>query len=232
MFFKKYIILSIILIFFFVNCSYSGFLNSGSMRIAIKKESVKSTYLLGYIENRDNHFDPYNTKNLSNMLKFELLNAGYGILVLDDYIKVSEDSASKELASKKEPKDILAQLAENAKMSGAGASPGGQEPGFLSPDFSSKLLRESEIKTVQAVTRFDFFIQGALAMNDNRKILDKIENGILFLEIFDKNGKFVSGINYTVEGRTLTEAELLKSICSRVIDKLEKREEPKPWWKF
>ncbi|WP_246050446.1 lipoprotein [Leptospira langatensis] len=218
-----------------VNCAYPFFLNSGSIRMATKKESVKSTYLLGYIENRDSHFDPFHTKNLSSMLKFELLNAGYGILVLDDYIKPGEDmSPGKEAASKRgETKDLLAQLAENAKMSGGGsASPGAEGSGFLSSDYGSKLLRESEIKTVQGVTHFDFFIQGAIAMNDNRKIIDKTENGIIFLEIFDKSGKFVSSINYTVEGRTLTEAELLKSICGRVIDKLEKREDPKPWWRF
>ncbi|WP_039948325.1 lipoprotein [Leptospira fainei] len=203
----------ILLAILVIDCSY---FNTGAIRVATKREAVKSTYLLGFIENRDNHFDPFNTKNLTSMLKFELLDAGYGILVIDDYVKGDEGNPKKDL--------LLGAEGNKALLAG--------DPGHISSDLSSRLLKESEIKSVQSVTNFDFLIQGAISMGDNRRLIDKTESGIVFLEVFDKSGKIVSSINYTIEGKVLTEAELLKVICTRIIDKIDKREEKKPWWKI
>ncbi|TGK00829.1 lipoprotein [Leptospira semungkisensis] len=209
---KLFVVMCVLLI---VGCDY---FNTGTVRVATKRESVKSVYLLGYIENRDTHFDPFNTKNLTSMLKFELLDAGYGILLIDDYVKSGDDSNSKK-------ESTSANDASKALLAGdANALKGG--------DFGSRILKESEIKSFQGVANFDYLIQGAIAMGDNRKLLDKTESGIVFLEIFDKSGKIVTSINYTIEGKVLTEPEMLKAICSKIIDKIDKREEKKPWWKI
>ncbi|TGK17845.1 lipoprotein [Leptospira fluminis] len=212
----KRILSTICFTVFVANCNY---FNTGTVRLATKKQTVKSVYLLGFIENRDNHFDPFITKNLISMLKFELLDAGYGILSIEDFVKVGEENSLK-----REP------------AAGAGdpnkALLGGDSGGHLHSDLGSRLLKESEIKSVQNVAQFDFLIQGAVVMGDNRKLLDKTESGIVFLEVFDKSGKIVSSINYTIEGRVITEPELLKAICTRIIDKIDNRQEKKPWWKI
>lgn len=213
--------LSFLIFFWFISCTSLSlnYFNSGTVRMASKPDAVKSTYLLGFIENRDSHFDPFSTKNLASMLRFSLLNSGYGILNLEDYVKSTEDpNAAKS--------KLLEQPSNEPSKALLGASlPAGQ-------DLSSRILKESEIKAIGASANFDYLIQGAIAMSDNRRMLDKAESGMIFLEIFDKSGKIVRSINYTIEGKTLSEAELLHSVCSRIIDRLDNKEEKRPWWKF
>ncbi|EQA38121.1 putative lipoprotein [Leptospira inadai serovar Lyme str. 10] len=219
----KYGILSILLIVSIQSCTY---FNTGSVRYAERKDKAKGVYLLGFIENRDSHFDPFSTKNLSSMLKFELLFSGYDVLVIGDYLKTIEDNVAKEKAFKKEKstesKDNTNFLPDSAKNVAG-------ENFWQNIELDPRNLKEQEIKNLSGTVAFDFFIQGAISMNDNRKILDKKESAIIFLEVFDKKGKIISSVNYTVEDRTFTEANLLRDVCTKIVDKLDKREEKKNW---
>ncbi|WP_016760483.1 lipoprotein [Leptospira weilii] len=211
-----------------VQCMY---INTGTIRYATKKEKTKATYLIGFIENRDSYYDPFGAKNLSNMLKFEFINSGYEILQIEDFLKSQELNLIQSVANTqsqtetKNPQAISTPEFQNVtKIAG--------EKAYFSLDYEPKILREVEIKNIGNGIKFDYYIQGAVAMNDNRKLINKKESGIIFLEIYDKNGKITGSLNYTVDDRVFTEANLLKDICAKIISKIDTKEEKEQWWKF
>lgn len=209
------------------------FFNSGTVRYASIKEKGKGIYLIGYIENRDSYFDPYGAKNLVNMLKFEFIRSGYDILQLEDVLKSQEPNpfanASTTLPQgineNKNPQAVTgSETPSITKIAG--------EKTIFSVETEPKILRAIEIKNLANNVKFDYYIQGAVAMNDNRKLLNKKESGIIFLEIYDKNGKITGSLNYTVEDRVFTEAVLLKDVCTKIVKKIDLKDENEQWWKF
>ncbi|RHX78454.1 lipoprotein [Leptospira yasudae] len=223
---KKILIFAIIA--FIVRC---GYFNTGTIRYATKKEKSKATYLMGFIENRDSYFDPYGAKNLGNMLKFEFINHGYDILQIEDILKSQEQNLIQGVGNyqstpeNKNPQAVtIADSPTATKIAG--------EKIVFNLEYEPKILREVEIKNLNGIVKFDYYIQGAVAMNDNRKLINKKESGIIFLEIYDRNGKITGSLNYTVDDRVFTEAGLLKDICSKIVRKIDSKEENEIWWKF
>ncbi|TGK15080.1 lipoprotein [Leptospira kmetyi] len=211
-----------------------GYFNTGTIRYATKKEKSKATYLMGHIENRDSYFDPFGAKNLGNMLKFEFINHGYDTLQIEDILKAQEQNLLQGIGSSQggNPEIKNPQAVTNADSPSPAVTRIAGERSVFSLDYDPKILREAEIKNLSGIVKFDYYIQGAVAMNDNRKLINKKESGIIFLEIFDKNGKITGSLNYTVDDRVFTEAGLLKDICSKIVRKIDSKDENEIWWKF
>ncbi|MCE9499355.1 MAG: lipoprotein, partial [Leptospira sp.] len=81
---NKFTLLAIlsICVFIFSDCFLLG--AKGEFKYADIKTSRKGKVLIGFIENRDLKYSPYNTKNLTDLLKFEIMNQGYEAYTIDD----------------------------------------------------------------------------------------------------------------------------------------------------
>lgn len=97
---------------------------------------------------------------------------------------------------------------------------------FLDP--TPRLLSNQEVGRLSNSLSFDYFIQGSVALSDNRRFVDRKQNALLFLEVFDPKGNLIASVNYSVEGRALTEADLLRRTCESIVLKLDGKE--KPFW--
>lgn len=196
-----------------VSCSLLPFRNPGDVDVVATKAGRKAVVGIGTIENRDSRFDPYTNKNLVDMLSFEMLQRGYGI-VRSDTSFAAERRRQEELKRLPAPgktKDETADLLPERLRSVAGEI---RPSGYLS--MGEELLSSEEIRALSSRDNTTYFMQGAISRTEAGTLLEQEENFAVFLEVFNKNGEKVGAINFTVGGKSLQESPFLKTVCKRI----------------
>lgn len=216
---------AICIVFFCVLISMNAcsIFREGTVRVAKAEGKQKGTYLIGHLQARDSFYDPFVVDNFTDMIKFELFRAGYRISNLDN--TVMHDKDRNETANPNQPDGTGSdsELSGFSNISGEMKIPAEAEKG------SQRILNSDEISILSKKISFDYFLQGSVAMNDNRKFIDREHNALLFLDVYNSSGKLVASVNYSVEGRALTEAKLLQRTCESIVNKLQGKEIP--MWK-
>ncbi|MDX1957395.1 MAG: lipoprotein [Leptospiraceae bacterium] len=190
----------ILFLFFFVSC-----FNKYSVEIA-KQDTKKSKVIIGYIENRDILLTRYTAKNFKDMLEYEFLKAGYSV---PDFQKPIEKELEEETQNKSELGDLPKTL---RKVAGENSFYENKEDRFL---------KEEEIAKLITTEKANLFLQGAIAIHSNERILDKRDHNFIFLNIFDKSGKRVGMISSAFEDKVLYEATLLREVCRKIVKEFQ-----------
>ncbi|MGJ4754343.1 lipoprotein [Leptospira kmetyi] len=239
----KKILNILILLSVFSNISFCGiskfFKSSGSYHVAIMKPDGKSTLAIGKIASRDARFAPYLIDNFKDMLQLQLIDEGYSLKEIPSERKkksitaqpssgngeeqktetpeASKDSSKKNgEESSNNLRDLLPENLRNVLEKGAVVGFSDSSKETRDDDF----LSSEEIKALSAKHNLQFFVQGAVGTNDSGTLLEEDSNSLVFLKIYDSNGNLKGGISYTVNGRTLAEATLLKEVCYKISNKM------------
>lgn len=225
----------------FPNCGITKiFRSSGSLQVTAVRQDSKKILAIGIIENRDARFSPFLIKNFSDMLQFHLIDLGFQFIEIDSEVLQREVSGSKqaEFTPEKEPAksavinennipvqnaidkaDPAADLLPKNLKSIAGENNEKSETGKTSQE---KILSSEQIRKLAEKINFNFFIQGAIGNNESGTLLESDENSLIFLKIYNSEGKLVNAVNFTVNGRNIAEAPFLRDVCSRISGKLAK----------
>ncbi|MCB1318083.1 MAG: lipoprotein [Leptospiraceae bacterium] len=220
-------------------------LDSGEVRTA-RIDAARARVGIGFIQNRDRQFSPYNSDNFANMLEFELMRLQYSIVNVDlSSIKPpteqSTDNTDREAArransetSRSEGDSVSTRVDSSANAAnGSGNDVAVSNADALFPEHlrgiageltaaqvvdqpERRLLTLPEIQTISSHNQYDFFIQGAISRTEAGLLLDIEENALVFLEIFDQQGRRVGAINFTVNERSLGSARFLQDVAARI----------------
>lgn len=93
---------------------------------------------------------------------------------------------------------------------------GEQAPRELRTGPEERLLKQREIEAIGAKGEFDYYVQGAIGRMETGYLLELEENTLIFLEIYNKEGRKVGAINFTVDNRTLQQADFLRDVAERI----------------
>lgn len=176
-----------------------------------QEEKPKAIIMLGHLENRDTRYIPYTSENFRDMLKFEFLKAGFEIDKMDP-----EDYSYYFPKDEYLPSDKIGDLPLKFK-------PSAGENFFPYRRHTTKNLNSKQINFLADATKFTYFIQGAVALHTDGRILEAKESNFIFLNIYNSAGRQVGMINFTIEERTLYEAELLKKLCNSVVKTFQEK---------
>ncbi len=168
-------------------------------------EKPKAVILLGHVENRDIRYMPHTSENLKDMLKFEFIKAGFETDKID-----LEEMAGDLYKEDNSLPDKVGNLPLKFKASAG-------ENFYPNRPQVSKNLNTKQIIRLGDIAKFNYFIQGSIAMHNNGKFLDSIDSNLFFLNIYNNQGKQVGMISFIIEERNLYEAGLLKNLCIQVV---------------
>ncbi len=239
--FLRKIPIGLLLIIMFSSCSTLSkiFRSSGNYNVSIADGNRKSIVSIGRIANRDARYAPFLIDNFRDMLLLQLIDEGYSIKEvplgkplkkLVDGQNKSQDKSPQIATGKSENgenskdgkedsanlKDLLPEGLRNSLEKGSvvGFSNSGEER--LSEDF----LFGDEIKILAEKQGFQYFVQGAVGNNSSGTLLEEDSNSLVILRVYDSKGNLKGGITYTVNGRSLSEANLLKEVCEKISQKI------------
>lgn len=220
-------------------CGFSKWLfrSSGTYQVAIAEEKAKYTLVVGKIVSRDSRYSPFLIDNFKDMLQLQLMDTGYIVKeipqgktlrkILDSSQKSQEkpskiDPAGGSTSSKEQKatnddsaanlKELLPEnLRNNLEKNGViGFSNSVEEK------YNDDFLTSEEVKFLSEKYNFQFFIQGAVGNNSSGTLLDEDANSLVFLKVYDSKGDLKGAMTYTVNGRSLSEAPLLKDVCGKI----------------
>lgn len=202
----RYSILFIVITSFFLSCK-----SNLGVEGTKQEEKPRALILLGHLENRDTRYIPYTSENFRDMLKFEFLKAGFALEKMDmeeyqDFIQKDEYDLS----------DKVGDLPLKFK-------PAAGENFFPYRKPVNKNLNSKQIVFLGEATKFTYFIQGAIALHHEGKLLEEKENNLFFLNIYNNTGRQIGMISFTIEERSLQEAELLKKLCNTVVKTFQEK---------
>ncbi|MBM9576367.1 lipoprotein [Leptospira sp. 201903070] len=224
-----------------VSCGILKFFkSSGSYHVAIMKTQGKSSIAIGKIASRDARFAPYLIDNFKDMLQLQLIDEGYNLKEIQNGKKdklqpIPLPTPSKDNNVDKPPvtenQDIQKPITEENSTNLRELLPEnlrnvlekGSVVGFSDSKKNSSeddFLSSEDIIIVSEKHKIQYFIQGAVGNNDSGTLLEEDSNSLVFLKIYDSTGTLKGGIAYTVNGRSLTEANLLKDVCQKIAGKL------------
>jgi hypothetical protein len=95
-------------------------------------------------------------------------------------------------------------------IAGEHAAPGPEQR------FDNRHLTMEEIRTLAKSNTFDYYIQGAISRTETGLLLETKESTLVFLEIFDAEGRRVGAINMSLDDATLRQASFLRTITERI----------------
>ncbi len=203
-----------------MNCGIGKlFRSSGTYQSALATKAKKSILLFGKIENRDSRYTPYLVDNFRDMLQTQIIELGIEI-----YDKGSKPSRNATIPSvepqetQKEFKPLSLSEGLNTILLKSSINKDYNE-NFLS-EKKSEILNSEDIKELAAEHQFNFFIQGAIGNNSSGTLLQEDENSLVFLKLYNPDGKLVGAINYSVSGRTLAEANLLREVSKIIAERI------------
>ncbi|MCE9501521.1 MAG: lipoprotein [Leptospira sp.] len=214
-------IMVVFCVLLFPNCGITKiFRSSGSLQVTAVRQDSKKILAIGIIENRDARFSPFLIKNFSDMLQFHLIDLGFQFIEIDSEVLQREVSGSKqaEFTPEKEPAKSAVINENNIPVQNA-IDKADPETGKTSQE---KILSSEQIRKLAEKINFNFFIQGAIGNNESGTLLESDENSLIFLKIYNSEGKLVNAVNFTVNGRNIAEAPFLRDVCSRISGKLAK----------
>ena len=167
-----------------------------------QKAKPVSHILLGPIENRDLRYHPHINENFRDMIKFDLIEAGYAVE------KIELNQNLEKYKTEEMVKDTIGGLPLLLRKSAG-------ENGFT--EIYKKQLNAKQIFELSDEYNFDYFLQGSLALHTNGKILDSIDHNLFFLDIYSKEGIQIGMIRFAIEEKTIYEANLMKNLSNQVV---------------
>ncbi len=295
-----------------LSCALFAACSSSEVRVVKTQSNEVANVGIGFIENRDVRFNPFSSKNFTDMLGFELMERGYRIgevqyEVLEDkdapeerkLVPDSEESAEpatdeaademleesgeemQDDSDSPEDVDSLEEDAEPAAEEETAPVGGGDdentyagdaglvqvsdsvvenarparrsrvtEDGYIDaydprdydatydllprrlrgiagetraperivkPD--ARRLSAQEIERISGKSDLDYFIQGAIGRTETGLLLEVEENTLVFLEIFDPQGRRVGAVNFVIDDDTLKRATFLQEISQEIAKK-------------
>ncbi|RHX85453.1 lipoprotein [Leptospira stimsonii] len=214
------------------------FRSSGSYHVAVMKSEGKPSVAVGKIASRDARFSPYLIDNFKDMFQLQLIDKGYILKEIPVEKKrklpisappqpISENPTEKSPVSKDIQKpqaeesssnlrELLPESLRNVLEKGAVVGFSDPEKNQIDDDF----LSSEDIRIISEKHKVQYYVQGAVGNNDSGTLLEEDSNSLVFLKIYDSSGILKGGIAYTVNGRTLAEANLLKDVCQKISGKL------------
>ncbi|WP_425529263.1 lipoprotein [Leptospira stimsonii] len=210
--------------------------SSGSYQVAVMRPEGKSSVAIGKIASRDARFAPYLIDNFKDMLQLQLIDEGYVLKEIPnekrnrrlstpptDNPSTVEKNAGNADFQKTQPEENSSNLRELLPENLRNVLEKGAVVGFSDPQKNlseDDFLSADEIKIISETHKIQFYVQGAVGNNDSGTLLEEDSNSLVFLKIYDSSGTLKGGIAYTVNGRSLTEANLLKDVCQKISGKL------------
>ncbi len=197
---------------------------------------------IGYLENRHGGYRVFPVKNFLDSLEFEFMEKGYEIL---DY---SPDLLNEVAKEKKAEKPETKKPADTPPALNEKTDPLLADPeSFLSRSdvtdnlFPEKLraiagergatrhsvrtrertLTGEEIKKLAGTLGFDYFVQGAVGTTERNffgAAFDEEEDSLIFLKIYDREGRRVGAIRFTVDEEDYSRASFLTDIARRIVE--------------
>lgn len=202
----RYLLFFLLIAFFILSCK-----SNLGVEGTKQEERPRAFILLGHLENRDIRYIPYTAENFRDMLKFEFLKAGFALEKMDmeeyqNFIQKDESNLS----------DKVGDLPLKFK-------PAAGENFYPYRKPANKNLSSKQIVILGETTKFTYFIQGAIALHHEGKLLEEKENNLFFLNIYNNTGRQIGMISFTIEERSLHEAELLKKLCNTVVKTFQEK---------
>jgi len=192
----------------------SWFLRSrGDVSVVAIRGPRKATIALGNIENRDSHYDAYANRNLLDMLAFEMVERGYGTVKSDlavAFERRRQEELKRRQATQKNTGDETADLLPEKLRTVAGET---RPSGYLMGD---EMLSPDEVRVVATRDNANYFLQGAISRTDAGNLLEREENFLVFLDVYNRNGEKVGVIAFAVRGNSLKDSPFMKSVCTRI----------------
>ncbi|BDA77826.1 hypothetical protein LPTSP3_g07560 [Leptospira kobayashii] len=210
--FKIFLILNILM---FNGCLFGKyFKSSGTYQSAIANSSKKNLLFFGKIENRDSRYTPFLVENFKDMLQTQIIESGIQIF---DIIHVDEPKKEEPVVSVDgENKPISLSEGLNAILLKSAIS----NSHDIEKNRRNGILNSEEIRALAAVHQFNYFLQGAVGNNNSGTLLQEDENSLVFAKLYNADGQLIGVVNYSVSGRTLAEANLLREVCKKIADRL------------
>jgi hypothetical protein len=163
-----------------------------------QKVNPLSHILLGNIENRDIKYHPHIHENFRDMIKYDLLEYGYSVEKIDTNFGLKKE--------------------ENLNESIGGLPLVLRKSAGESLSIGNKLqYSKKEIQELSKFHQFDYFIQGALAIHTNGKILESIDHNLFFLDIYRNDGSQVGMVRFTLDEKSVYEANLIKQLSNQIV---------------
>lgn len=229
------ILLSILTI---LNCGSPGKVQGIQMNPA--ENSAKLA--IGFLENRHTGFRPFPVKNFKDMLEFELMEQGYGVLdysptLLNDIPPKKKDSKERAVARV----NLLPSEKESEEDKDAFLSRSNGSDDLFPPSYRSiageretssrrrvrdRLLTAKEIEKLSSVLPFDFFVQGAVGTTERNLFssdLDEEGDSLVFLKIYNPAGKRVGAIRFFVEQKSYSRPAFLRDVSRRIVQNFRSR---------
>lgn len=288
-------------------CALSAACSSSEVRVVKTQPNEVANVGIGFIENRDVRFNPFSSKNFTDMLGFELMERGYQIGEVDYEVlskpgdaerKVEPEAEEKEPAPAEEASEESGDemmdesgddglndtdtIEEEPSADEETAPVGGgddentyagdaglvrtdesvvensrparrsrvTEDGYIDAydpkqydatyDLLPRRLRDiagetrapervvqpdarrlsaEEIQRISGSSQLDYFIQGAIGRTETGLLLEVEENTLVFLEIFDPQGRRVGAVNFVIDNETLKRASFLQEISQEIAKK-------------
>ncbi len=191
--------------------------NSAKMRAVIIKGEPSVVFAIGYIEDRFTNYIPFTIDNFVDMLQFEMMNNGMGIIDVPGSAALGHANKNGK-ADRDNIKTLLPAHAQNiysdVKNKNRANSLG-------------RHLSKHEVADVADKYKFGYFIQGAISQTETDDILEEEKNCLIFLELVNKNGIKIGAVNYYIEGRSFQEVGNLHKICLDISNELKEKLAPK-----
>ncbi|XDD50775.1 lipoprotein [Leptospira sp. WS92.C1] len=212
------------------------FRSSGSYQVSVMQTEGTSSLAIGKIASRDARFAPYLIDNFKDMLQLQLIDEGYTLKEIPNRKNLKPSVGAS--GERQEPKNPLPENTEPPKQSSddntlnlrellpenlRNVLDKGAVVGFSDVSKEGKeddFLSSEEVKILSEKYNLNYFVQGAVGNNDSGTLLEEDSNSLVFLKIYDSNGTLKGGIAYTVNGRSLTEATLLRDVCKQISNKM------------
>lgn len=186
-----------------------------SLRYSLENNLNGIRITIGYIEDRCVNYSPYISNNFSDMLEFELASIGYKTILIKNTsnVEIPVVSENKQLSQNKNDLDnILPASAISANSQ--------ENTGKFSRFGVPKYLYSDEIAKLAINYKFDYYVQGSISQYDTGELLNQQSNGIILLEVYNKDGLKIGSISYTIGNASFEESDYLKTISSKIADKI------------
>jgi len=205
--------------------SFLLLLHCGLPRVyAARIVQPKATVGIGYIENRDSRYSPYAGSNFISMLEFELIESGYTIIrpkIADpktQHASTASAVAKKTESAQKSPTDTSDLLPERMRHVA-----GEQKP---QPSHNRKSGTPESFVSAQEIAamgeQFDYYLEGAVSKTETGQLLEIKEGSMIFIHLYDRNGKRLGAINFTSSKANILEPTFMKKVCRSIIQALDR----------
>lgn len=203
-FLLRFVISGILGSIFFLGCRSKGNVEAISTRGA-----RAGTLALGLIENRDYHYGANVAQDLSDLLTFELLKAGYQVQVVDPSLIEALEPATPAAPKKNsdDTRDLMPEYMRNLA---------GEMRPRVADRVRTRFLNPDEIRKLSQKTSFQYFLQGAISRNEAGNLVDPEESFLVMVNAFNADGTRSGAISFTVRNTSLAEAGFLKQVCARI----------------